>query len=171
MRRLIGAAVAALSLMGFATAASAETDDPSYLNFQVGVFDLIQDHNQAAAFGLEYRHGERFWIFKPVVGVMGTSDGGAYGYAGIALDLYFGNRIVLRLGFAPGAYYRGNGVDLGSVLEFRSSGEIAYRFEDRSRLGVTAFHLSNASTGRINPGTEVVMLSYSMPITTLIGGK
>ena len=68
-------------------------------------------------------------------------------------------------------YYRGNGVDLGSVLEFRSSGEIAYRFEDRSRLGITAFHLSNASTGRINPGTEVVMLSYSMPITTLIGGK
>src|SRR5262249_57482923 len=98
------------------------------------------------------REDEKVWIFKPGVGVMGTSDGGAYGYAGIALDLYFGNRIVVRMGFAPGAYYRGHGLDLGDVLEFRSSGEIAYRFEDRSRLGVTAFHLSNASLGRINPG-------------------
>ncbi|MFO0996011.1 MAG: acyloxyacyl hydrolase [Alphaproteobacteria bacterium] len=171
MRWLIGAAIAALGILGIASAASAETDDPSYLAFQFGVFDFVQDHNQAAAFALEYRNGERFWLFKPVVGLMGTSDGGAYGYAGIALDLYFGNRIVVRLGFAPGAYYRGNGLDLGSVLEFRSSGEIAYRFEDRSRLGITAFHLSNASTGRINPGVEVIMLSYSMPITKLFGGN
>lgn len=171
MRQWIGIAIAILGISGIASTAGAETDDPSYLAFQFGVFDFIQDHNQAAAFALEYRHGERFLIFKPVIGVMGTSDGSAYGYAGVATDFYFGNRIVARLSFAPGAYHRGHGLDLGSVLEFRSAGEIAYRFEDRSRIGITAAHISNAGIGHVNPGAEVLMLTYSMPIRKLIGGN
>ena len=78
---------------------------------------------------------------------------------------------VAQLGFAPTIYYRGTGVDLGFPLEFRSSVELAYRFDDRSRLGAQIYHLSNASLGWQNPGTEVLMLSYSVPITRFTGKK
>ena len=40
---------------------------------------------------------------------------------------------------------QGDGLDLGYGLEFRSQLEIAYRFDNRSRLGVAVSHMSNAS--------------------------
>ena len=95
---------------------------------------------------------------------MATSDGGAYGYGGISFDLFFGRRIVLTPSFAAGYYHEGNGRDLGHEVEFRSGVELAYRFDDRTRLGVLFYHLSNAGLGDHNPGTEVLSLSYSIPL-------
>ncbi len=54
-------------------------------------------------------------------------------------------------------------------MEFRSQIEFAYRFDDRSRLGVAVSHMSNASLGESNPGTESAMLYYSLPFDTLFG--
>ncbi|MCC7049307.1 MAG: porin family protein, partial [Alphaproteobacteria bacterium] len=78
--------------------------------------------------------------------------------------------------FSPGFYLQGNGRDLGYLVEFRSSAELAYRFDDYSRLSLGIAHLSNASLGgegpglllptapARNPGVETLTLSYSMPI-------
>ena len=147
------------------------TDDPAFLTFQAGGWDVIQQHKVAAAWAMEYRDDTKLWIFKPFGGMMMNSNAGLDAYAGILLDLYMGRRIVAQLGFAPTIYYRGTGVDLGFPLEFRSSVELAYRFDDRSRLGAQIYHLSNAGLGWTNPGTEVVMLSYSVPITRFTGKK
>lgn len=167
--RLLAALV--LAVAAFATlAAPARADDPAFLTFQGGAFDVVQQHKLAAAWAMEYRDDTKLWIFKPFGGMMMNSNGGLDAYAGILLDVYLGRRVVLQLGFAPSIYYRGTGVDLGFPLEFRSSGELAYRFDDRSRLGVQMYHLSNASLGWQNPGTEVAMLSYSVPITRFLGG-
>lgn len=149
----------------------ARADDPAFLTFQGGGWDVIQQHKVAAAWALEYRDDTKLWIFKPFGGMMFNSNAGIDAYAGILLDVYLGRRIVAQLGFAPSIYYRGTGVDLGYPLEFRSSGEIAYRFDDRSRLGAQIYHLSNAGLGWTNPGTEVVMLSYSVPVTRFLGGS
>jgi hypothetical protein len=146
-------------------------DDPSFMTFQLGAFDLLQGRNQAGAFALEYRDNSQWWLFKPFMGAMGTSDGGANLYAGVLVDLYLWRRVVFTLSFAPGFYERGSGVDLGLPLEFRSAGELAYRFDDRSRLGVMVNHLSNAGLGHRNPGTEVIMLSYSVPVSRFMSGK
>jgi lipid A 3-O-deacylase len=45
--------------------------------------------------------------------------------------------------------------------------ELAYRFDDRSRLGLSLSHYSNASLSDKNPGTEAIMINYSIPFTTI----
>lgn len=161
-----------MAAAGFASAsAPARADDPAFLTFQAGGWDVIQQHKVAGAWALEYRDDTKLWIFKPFGGMMFNSNAGIDAYAGILLDVYLGRRIVAQLGFAPSIYYRGTGIDLGYPLEFRSSAELAYRFDDRSRLGAQIYHLSNAGLGWKNPGTEVIMLSYSVPITRFTGKK
>lgn len=147
-----------------APAPASSTQDPKFINFAGGWFDMNRQKNQAAEFRVEYHHDERYWIFKPFAGVMGTSDNASYVYAGVKIDVYIGNRWVVTPSFAPGWYRRGNGLDLGYALEFRSQLDVAYRFDDRSRLGVSFGHMSNASIGDTNPGTESLMLNYSVPL-------
>lgn len=143
---------------------SAAADDPDFLTVAVGAFDLVQDHDQAAEFRVEYRSDKKIWIVKPFLGVMGTTDSSVYGYGGFLVDVYFGKRWVLTPSLAVGYYDEGNGLDLGHEVEFRSSIELSYRFDNRSRLGVSFYHLSNASIGDINPGTEVLSIVYSIPL-------
>ena len=72
--------------------------------------------------------------------------------------------------FAPGFYDQGDStLDLGHELEFRSQIEFAYRFDNRSRLGVAVSHYSNASIGDENPGTESAILYYSIPLNVILG--
>jgi hypothetical protein len=140
------------------------SQDPKFINFAGGWFDMNRQKNQAAEFRVEYHHDERYWIFKPIAGIMATTDNATYIYAGVKIDVYLGNRWVLTPSFAPGWYRRGHGLDLGYALEFRSQLDLAYRFDDRSRLGVSFGHMSNASIGDTNPGTESLMLNYSVPL-------
>lgn len=142
----------------------AEADDPPFFSFAVGSFDLVLNHNKATEFRAEYRSDKKLWVFKPFGGVMATSDSSFYGFGGVLLDVYFGRRIVFTPSFAGGYYERGDGKDLGHEIEFRSGAEIAYRFNDRSRLGLSFYHLSNASIDTKNPGTEVLSIVYSVPI-------
>tara|TARA_R110002072_G_scaffold7162_6_gene39400 strand:+ start:701 stop:1186 length:486 start_codon:yes stop_codon:yes gene_type:complete len=143
---------------------SAAADDPDFLTVAVGAFDLVQDHDQAAEFRAEYRSDKKIWIVKPFIGVMGTTDSTFYGYGGFLTDIFFGRRWVLTPSLAAGYYDKGNGLDLGHELEFRSSIELSYRFDNRTRLGLSFYHLSNASIGSINPGTEVLSIVYSIPL-------
>lgn len=161
------AALAALILTAAPASAQVTTDapagDPDFLSFGVGGFDVIAHDNTSAAFQLEYASEKRLWIFHPIAGVMLNSDVGGDAYAGVAVDLFFGNRFVVTPSFAPGFYWRGSGKNLGSPIEFRSSIAAAYRFDDRSRLGLEFYHLSNAGIDDHNPGTEVLLLKYSLP--------
>ncbi|MGF1611876.1 MAG: acyloxyacyl hydrolase [Kiloniellales bacterium] len=138
-------------------------DDPGFISLGIGGYDVYQNDDTAVDFRLEYRHGKRLWIFKPWAGIEATSDGAVYGLGGILVDLFFGRRIVVTPSFGAGAYFNGDGKDLGGTIEFRSQLEIAYRFNDRSRLGIALSHISNAGLGDDNPGTEIVTLYYSIP--------
>ena len=164
MGRLAVSVLAAISMVGGLLAQSerAAADDPAFITLGIGGYDVFQNDDEAVDFRLEYR-GEKLWVFKPWAGIEATSDGAVYGLAGVLVDLYFGRRIVLTPSFGAGAYHDGSGKDLGSVIEFRSQVELAYRFNDRSRLGVAVSHISNASIGDDNPGTEIVTLYYSIP--------
>ena len=111
---------------------------------------MYQKKHQAAEFRAEYRLDKKVWIFKPLAGVMGTTDSALYGYGGVLVDVYFGRRWVLTPSFAAGYYEKGDGRDLGHELEFRSSIELSYRFDNRTRLGLSFYHLSNANIGDFN---------------------
>ncbi len=149
--------------------ARADADDPAFVSLGLGYYDINRQSDEAVDFRLEYRHGEKLWIFKPWVGIEGTSDGALYAAAGILVDVFFGRRVVVTGSFGAGYYEEGDGKDLGNELEFRSQIEIAYRFDDRSRLGLAFSHISNASIADINPGVEILNLYYSIPLTRLLG--
>lgn len=136
-----------------------------------GIFDLMREKHRTWEFSLEYKFHIsrlkspfRFLEFRPLIGAMGTIEGSSYLYAGINLDLFPCDQIVIAPGFAAGWYRAGKGKDLGYPLEFRSGVELAWQFKDASRLGVHFYHLSNASLGDRNPGEESLVLFYDIPI-------
>ncbi len=168
-RNLIRWAVAITALGAFVAAHGARADDPDFLSVGGGYFDWNRQKNTAAEFRMEYRSDQKLLIFKPLAGAMVTTDGAFYAYAGVGVDVFLGRRLVVTPSFAPGYYAEGGGLDLGYPLEFRSQIEFAYRFDDRSRLGLAISHISNASIADENPGTESAILYYSVPLPGLLG--
>jgi hypothetical protein len=160
--RILGL-VCAVALTLAVSGGTARADDPAFLNLGVGYYD-INDNEDAAEFRFEFHGRKMLWALKPVAGVMATSDAAVYGYGGLAMDIFFGRRVVATPSFAAGAYHDGSGKDLGHTVEFRSAMEVAWRFDDRSRLGVMFYHLSNAGLGESNPGTEVLSVTYGVPL-------
>ena len=136
---------------------AAEEDDPHFISLAAGYYD-INDDMDAAEFRAEFRGRDGIWYFKPFGGLMVTSDEAVNVFVGTLVDFNLGSRFVVTPSFAVGLYRDGDGKDLGHVIEFRSGIELAYRFDDRSRLGVSFYHLSNAGLDDHNPGTEVVSL-------------
>lgn len=161
--------LAAAALTGvFFACGQARADDPAFFSFAGGAFDWNRQKDQGAEFRFEYRHDQKFFFFKPFLAGAGTTTGSGFIGAGILLDVYLGNRFVLTPSVAPHYYWGGNKkLDLGHELEIRSQLEVAYRFDDRSRLGLAVSHYSNASIGETNPGTESAMVYYSIPTTTI----
>jgi hypothetical protein len=153
-----------LAFGGLAAREAAAAEDPSFITLSLGYFDIVHNEDEALAGGVEWMSSRRLWIFQPLVGAMATSEGSLYGYAGFGVDVFFGNRWVLTPSLAVGAYSEGNGPDLGHVVEFRSAIDFAYRFDNRSRLGLRFYHLSNAGLGDKNGGVEVLDITYSIPL-------
>lgn len=138
--------------------------EPDLVTISAGSFD-VNDDMTAGQFGVEFRLNTRLWIFRPQVGLFATTDAAFYAYAGLYTDFYFGKRVVLSPSFSIGGFHEGEGKDLGGALEFRSALELAYRFDNASRLGVQIGHISNASIYDTNPGEEFIILNYSIPTT------
>ena len=152
----------------FATAQPVRADDPDFLSVGVGAFDWNRQKDTGAEFRLEYRSDFKLGFVKPFAAVAGASSGHGFIGAGLLVDLFFGRRIVVTPSFAPHFYFGGDDdLDLDYPLEFRSQLEIAYRFDDRSRLGLAISHYSNASLGDTNPGTESAILYYSIPLNKI----
>lgn len=158
--------MAALATLMIAAPGAVRAEDPDFLALSAGVFDFDDDET-SAEFRYEYRSDKKLYHIGPFVGLMANSDGGVYGFGGIYLDIFLGRRFVVTPNFAIGGYAEGNSKDLGHVLEFRSAFEIAYRFDDRSRLGVAISHISNASIDDDNPGVNSLVLTYAIPFHKL----
>jgi hypothetical protein len=47
-------------------------------------------------------------------------------------------------------------------VEFRSGLEVSYRLDDRSRLGLSFYHLSNGVIYDVNPGGESLCVVYGV---------
>lgn len=122
------------------------------------------DDDNSGNFGLEFR-GDAFWHdLEPMAGVQINTDGGIYGYAGLNYDWMFAEDWYLTPNAAVGLYDDNSSVDLGGVVEFRTGLEVSYAFEGDYRLGLAFHHISNAGIYDDNPGTEQVMLTYSIPM-------
>ena len=68
--------------------------------------------------------------------------------------------LIFTPSFAPGLYHKGDGKDLGHVVEFKSEIQLSYALSKDSRLGVSYNHVSNASLGDKNPGANSYMFNF-----------
>jgi hypothetical protein len=168
-RRFCGlaGAIAIAAAIFLTWAVPAQAQDPSFVVVSGGYYDFNRQKNPTEEFGAQFRSDQKLWIFQPMAGIMRTATASTDFYAGISLDVFLGNRIVVRPSFAPSIYLRGAGENLGYIVEFRSAIEFSYRFDDRSRLGFEVYHMSNAHLGDKNPGEESINLVYSLPTTKI----
>ena len=145
--------------------AQAEQGDVD-ISFYTGTFDVIdkEGDDKTTLFGLEHKNPNLFrdtflGKFKPVSGAFMTGKSSAYLYTGIEGQYGIGPLKILP-SFTPGYYEKGNGKDLGSVLEFKSEVQITLNFLQNSQLGFSYNHLSNASLGDKNPGANSYMFNF-----------
>ena len=165
-------AVLALALLAPVSAIAAE--DRFVLG--LGAFDGIEFDDGSGEARFEYRSGaaggaglggDWFRGVAPLTGFLVNGDGGVFGYGGLYADL----RLTERVSFTPmggiGGYGSGDGKDLGGVFQFIVASEVAYEFENRMRLGLYVSHISNAGIHDDNPGTDSVLVSFSVPLDRL----
>ena len=160
MRRILAAL---FFVTAFAHPAMAE----DYLVPYLGYYDITQGDDSAVQFGGEYRFSAIDFGLRPTLGVSVTSDGSVYGYGGLNWDIPLTNELYIIPNFMAGLYGRGDGKDLGGAIEFRSGIELSYQLPNRQRLGIAFNHTSNASIYDHNPGVEVLLVNYSIPISQI----
>ena len=150
----------------------AKSKDSSRFSLGLGIFNYMEDgsppHNdQSGMMNLEIHSGKRmFNLIKPFVGFLGTNENAYYAYGGFGIDGYYGKKknFVATPSLACGYYKDGNEIKAGNPLEFYIGIDIFYRFKNNARVGVGIFHISNADSGKKNPGSETLVLKYQIPI-------
>ena len=155
---------AVLFFSGAYVATLERQDEPAFIVPSLGFFDIDRDRYPAAEGMVVYRGARHFWGFRLFGTALGTSKGSLFAGGGIAYDLFLGSKITFTPSFAPGLYARGDGIDLGYPVEFRSQLEASYRLPHRSRVGVAFAHMSNAHLGNSNPGVETLLVTVSLPL-------
>jgi|HubBroStandDraft_1064217.scaffolds.fasta_scaffold427054_1 lipid A 3-O-deacylase len=144
----------------FSPAATAQ----SSIDLSVGAFNLFYPHNEsdgdkAIPDGeVQYRYGGTLYGVGPAVGAMANIEGGYMVYVGAYTSVDVGPIELTPLA-AIGDYHQGGGKDLGSPLEFRLSLAATH-----DGYGLKFAHVSNAYTGKINPGDEELLVTYTFHI-------
>jgi hypothetical protein len=150
------------------------TDLPLSLTIGAGYYNILNDKGEpghedrdkgGAGIGrVELRFNQEFLRIRPFIGVEANTDSATYVYGGGMFDVHFGEHFILSPNAAVGAYFNGDGRDMGSTLEFRTGVEAAWQFDNKMRIGAAFHHISNAGIGDVNPGVEELTLNLSIPL-------
>ena len=153
-------------LVFFSSQALAE-DNNKELSFYTGTFDVIdkEGDDKTTLFGIEHKNPDLFrdtflGKFKPVSGAFITGNSSVYLYTGIEGQDCLGPLKILP-SFTPGYYEKGDGKDLGSVLEFKSEIKFGLDIFENSKLSYSYSHISNNDWGDTNPGTDNQQITFS----------
>ena len=126
-----------------------------------GIFDT--EHNMT--FVAEYRFGRNWRGVRPWLGLSWATDGAVFAGGGMLYSLALaGGDWQVTAGTGPGYYERHQGADLGSHLEFCSFGEISRNMPWGHRVMIRLMHISNGGLTERNPGNELLLLGYAMPL-------
>ena len=142
-------------------------DNNKELSFYTGTFDVIdkEGDDKTTLIGIEHKNPDLFrdtilGTFKPVSGAFITGNSSVYLYTGIEGQYGLGPLKILP-SFTPGYYEKGDGKDLGSVLEFKSEIKFGLDIFENSKLSYSYSHISNNDWGDTNPGTDNQQISFS----------
>ena len=132
-----------------------------------GTFDVIdkEGDDETTLFGIEHKNPNLFrdtflGKFKPVTGAFMTGKSSVYLYTGVEAQYGIGPLKILP-SFAPGYYEKGDGKDLGSILEFKSEIKVGLDIFENSKLSYSYSHISNNDWGDTNPGTDNQQITFS----------
>ncbi len=181
-RRLVYFLLIALCLP-FQAAFAAETDSyrqPGLISLGFGGFDVLKNVPRRETYDarLEYRFStsilssidsslkslDETFQLRPMMGIETSPQGQAYGFGGLMFDVLLGKHVVISPNVVLGCYERGIGKKLGYPLEFRSTMEAGFRFDNGMRLTGFFGHISNAGLGRKNPGAETAGVYIHVPV-------
>ena len=137
------------------------------ISVYTGTFDILdkEGDDQTTLFGVEHKNPNLFrdtflGKFKPVTGGFMTGKSSLYLYTGVEGQYSLGPLKILP-SFAPGYYQKGDGKDLGDVLEFKSEVKVGIDIFDNSKIGYSYSHISNNNWGSTNPGTDNQSINFS----------
>jgi hypothetical protein len=166
----VGLLFLSTSLVSSAFAQNAISDaiPGSQVQFALGAINVVDDNETAVEGRIEWRGAFAFPALSPLAGLMATSDSAAYAFAGLYIDFEFFERLVVTPSVAAGLYSKGSGRDLGDAVQFRSQIEVAYTLGNATRLGLSLSHLSDGGFSSTNSGSESVLLSYALPLSSLL---
>ena len=143
---------------------SEENNSNSKFNVYSGMFDFSDTGKKSTLIGLQHQNDDLnrdtfLGNLSPITGALVTGDAAAYIYTGVQAQYKFGN-MNFTPSFTPGLYSKGNGKDLGHIIEFKSELQISLDLSSDSQLGFSYNHLSNASLGKKNPGANSYMFNF-----------
>ena len=139
-------------------------ENVSKFNVYSGMFDFSDTGKRSTLIGFQHQNEDLnrdtfLGNFSPITGALVTADSAAYFYTGVQAEYKLG-KINFMPSFTPGLYSKGNGKDLGHVIEFKSELQISLDIFSNSQLGFSYNHLSNASLGTKNPGANSYMFNF-----------
>ena len=134
------------------------------INFYSGMFDFSDNGKKSAIIGMQHQNENLtrksfLGTLSPITGAMITADNAVYFYTGIQAQYKIG-KINLTPSFTPGIYEKGNGKDLGHVVEFKSEVQLSLNLFENSQFGMSYNHIPNASLGEKNPGANSYMFNF-----------
>jgi hypothetical protein len=113
---------------------------------------------------IEYRHRDVLpWRIQPFAGADLGEDRSRYVYLGVLRVLPLGWRLRLTPSLGVGHFADGT-FTLGYPLEFRSGVELGVRLPWSLEVGAAVHHVSNGGLGRLNPGSEQVVVVSRFPL-------
>ena len=155
------------SIILFVSKSSLADERNTDISIYTGTFDIIdkEGDDQTSLIGLEHRNSDLFrntflGKFSPLTGIFMTGNSSVYLYTGVEGQYDIGPLKILP-SFSPGFYEKGDGKDLGSVLEFKSEIKIGLDIFENSKIGYSYSHISNNDWGTTNPGTDNQSITFS----------
>ena len=133
-------------------------------SFYTGIFDFSDDGQRATLVGIQHQNESLkrksfLGTLSPITGFIITENNAQYFYTGIQAQYKIGKLNVVP-SFTPGLYGKGDGKDLGHVVEFKSEVQLSFDLFSDSELGFSYNHISNASLGKKNPGANNYMFNF-----------
>ena len=142
----------------------ANEDGNQQYNFFTGHFDFSDNKQSALLVGFQHQNEnlERDTLIgniSPITGGFITENSAIYIYTGFEWNVDMG-ALIFTPSFTPGLYHEGNGKDLGHIIQFKSEIQLSYALSEKSKIGVSYSHISNASLGDKNPGANSYMFNF-----------
>ena len=133
-------------------------------NVYTGMFDFSDDGKKSTLIGFQHQNENLnkdtfLGNISPITGALITADAASYLYTGVQAQYNLG-ALNITPSFTPGLYFKGDGKDLGHLIEFKSELQFSLDLSKSSELGFSYNHISNASLGDKNPGANSYMFNF-----------